>query len=146
MTEVEPETPDHAFTDAILDALERIRQKYGKDAFSLKIILTAQRTLNPYIKEERECLCKRIDAAVALKEYYLGMGKEVIIGFDLTGQEDGCCKIDDYAKKIFYKPVGSGYEGGEETDGEKSGRQKLRIERIDFFFMQGRVSGFLMTI
>ncbi len=162
LTEVNPVCPDHAFIDAILDAGERIGQKHGKDAFSVKLILTAQRSLNPFIKGERECLCKRIDGAVALKEHYLKQGKEVVIGFDLEGPEDGCCKIDDYAKKIIYKPVGDGYENMEESSGqsqdkgekmgqtewigESSGqdaiKQKLRIEQIDFFLHAGQSNWF----
>lgn len=173
LTEVNPVCPDHAFVDAILDAGERIRLKYGTDAFGVKLILTAQRSLNPFIKEERECLCKRIDGAVALKEHYLKQGKEVIIGFDLEGPEDGCCKIDDYAKKIIYKPIGDGYENMEESSAqsqdkrEKTGqagwigesrrqeqdmkendghaaitKEKLRIERIDFFLHAGESNWF----
>lgn len=148
LTEVDPAYPDYAFIDAILDALKRVKQKYGQDAFSIKIILTAHRALNPYIKQERECLCKRIDAAVAMKEHYLKLGKEVIIGFDLIGPEDGCCKTEDYAKKIFYKPVGDGCRCEEadkkqlEATGGSSGQtepgnKKLRIEQIDFFLHAG---------
>ncbi len=153
LTEVDPLCPDHAFIDAILEARERISLKYGKDALGVKLILTAQRSLNPFIREERECLCKRIDGAVALKEYYLRQGKEVVIGFDLEGPEDGCCKIDDYAKKVIYKPVGDGYENREESGGGlQDGREKteqssvknekLRIERIDFFLHAGESSWF----
>lgn len=153
LTEVNPVCPDHAFIDAILDAWERIRQKYGKDALGVKLILTAQRSLNPYIGKERECLCKRIDGAAALKEHYLKQGKEVVIGFDLEGPEDGCCKIDDYAKKIIYKPVGDGYESmgknSEQIHDMKGSsgqtmteKQKLRIERIDFFLHAGSSNWF----
>lgn len=153
LMEVDPLCPDHAFIDAILEARERISLKYGKDALGVKLILTAQRSLNPFIREERECLCKRIDGAVALKEHYLGQGKEVVIGFDLEGPEDGCCKIDDYAKKVIYKPVGDGYENREESGGGLQGgrekteqssvkNEKLRIERIDFFLHAGESSWF----
>lgn len=153
LTEVNPVCPDHAFIDAILDAGERIRQKYGKDTLGVKLILTAQRSLNPYIGKERECLCKRIDATAALKEHYLKQGKEVVIGFDLEGPEDGCCKIDDYAKKIIYKPVGDGYESMEKNSEQihdmkgSSGqtmieKQKLRIEQIDFFLHAGSSNWF----
>lgn len=153
LTEVDPLCPDHAFIDAILEARERISLKYGKDALGVKLILTAQRSLNPFIREERECLCKRIDGAVALKEHYLRQGKEVVIGFDLEGPEDGCCKIDDYAKKVIYKPVGDGYENREESSGGSQGgrekteqssvkNEKLRIERIDFFLHAGESSWF----
>lgn len=162
LTEVDPVYPDHAFIDAILDAGERINQRYGNQEFGVKIILTARRELNPYIKKERECLCKRIDAAVALKEHYLDRGKEVVIGFDLEGPEDGCCKIDDYAKKIIYKPVGDGYTGMGDSIDQADGRgqkreqengtkedswrieneRKLRIERIDFFLHAGESNWF----
>lgn len=152
LTEIDPLCPDHAFIDAILEAQERISLKYGKDALGVKLILTAQRSLNPFIREERKCLCKRIDGAVALKEHYLRQGKEVVIGFDLEGPEDGCCKIDDYAKKVIYKPVGDGYENMEESGGGSQGREKteqssvknekLRIERIDFFLHAGESSWF----
>lgn len=146
-TEVDPVNPDHAFIDAILDAGERIRLKYGKDAFGVKLILTAHRSLNPFMKKERECLCKKIDAAVALKEHYLKQGREVVIGFDLEGPEDGCCKIDDYAKKVIYKPVGDGYEstkgdGGQLQEEDNPVNRKLRIERIDFFLHAGESSWF----
>lgn len=152
LTEIDPLCPDHAFIDAILEAQERISLKYGKDALGVKLILTAQRSLNPFIREERKCLCKRIDGAVALKEHYLRQGKEVVIGFDLEGPENGCCKIDDYAKKVIYKPVGDGYENMEESGGGSQGREKteqssvknekLRIERIDFFLHAGESSWF----
>lgn len=143
LTEVDPLCPDHAFIDAILEAGERISLKYGKNALGVKLILTAQRSLNPFIKEERECLCKRIDGAVALKEYYLRQGKEVVIGFDLEGPEDGCCKIDDYAKKVIYKPLGDGYESMKETTEQSETKtERLRIERIDFFLHAGESSWF----
>jgi adenosine deaminase CECR1 len=131
-TEVNPVQPDAEFLDAILEALRLVRQKFRDAVFDVKIILNVQRSLNPYVKKERECICKRIDAAIALKEYYLKRGKEVVIGFDFAGMEDGSCRTDHYAKKIIYRPVGYGYEAK-----EKNTDEELRIEKIDFFLHAG---------
>lgn len=133
MTEVKPEQPDGDFIDALLEALRRIRRKYKNTMFNAKIILCAQKCLNPYVKSEREMLCKRIDAAIMLKNFYLNQGREVVIGFDLTGMEDGSCRIDHYARKIIYRPMGYGYkDANAETE-----ETKKRIEQIDFFLHAG---------
>jgi adenosine deaminase CECR1 len=131
-TEVNPVQPDVEFLDAILEALRLVRQRFGDNAFDVKIILNVQRSLNPYVKKERGCICKRIDAAIALKEYYLNRGREVVIGFDFIGMEDGSCRTDHYAKKVIYRPVGYGYETEEKITDEE-----LRIEKIDFFLHAG---------
>lgn len=133
MTEVKPDQPDGEFIDAILEALRQTRRRFKDALFNAGIILNAQKSLNPFVKSEREILCKRIDAAIALKNHYINRGREAIIGFDLAGMEDGGCRIDHYAKKIIYRPVGYGYQ---EENGE-DGNEKLRIEQIDFFLHAG---------
>lgn len=133
MAQINPAQPDREFIDAILEALRLIRQRCGDEQINAKIILCAGRYLNPYVKSDLELLCKEADAAIALKEHYCNCGKEVVIGFDFTGTEDGVCGIDHYAKKMIYRPVGYGYRSNKEGQSD----QRLRIERIDFFLHAG---------
>lgn len=133
MTDVDPGQPDGEFIDAILEALRQVRRRFRNITFNAKVILSAQRSLNPYVKTDREILCKRIDAAIALKEYYMKRGREVVIGFDFVGMEDGNSRMDHYARKIIYRPVGYGYK--EEIC--EAADEKLRIEKIDFFMHAG---------
>lgn len=121
-------SPDTAFLDAINDAIETINS--GADRLKVRVILNANRTLNPAIPAEAQKIREKIDTAISIINPFNSRStfktyRNMVIGFDFVGEEDRGQPTSSYID-ILYEPSKSILAGG-----------KPRIQCVNLFLHDG---------
>lgn len=128
---VEPENPDRRFLELLCEALKKAKKDgLVTGEFRFRVILNANRSLDPAKERDLEVLSKKVDAAISLKEKY-GY-QELIIGFDFVNEEDRGMPTSNYVDAVIYQPFGTGYVHQKEYEDTR-----YRIRHIDFFLHDG---------
>jgi adenosine deaminase CECR1 len=127
LTDVDICNPDTQFLKIIYEAVQKVndaRKKTDNKQIKVKVILNANRKLNPAIPNEREKICAKIDSAITIINSFNEDGsnyKDFVIGFDFVSEEDRGQTTDAYIDILY------------EASQSPSANAALRINCINFF-------------